>query len=50
MQVESVGVAKVLQSEKNTMEILNSIDVYTPEKRRKSNKNAQNRRIGGVGR
>jgi hypothetical protein len=32
-QVESVGVEKVLQSGKNAMEILDAMDIYTPEKR-----------------
>jgi len=38
VQVESVGVANVLQSEKNAVEILDSIDIYTPEKRQNPNK------------
>ena len=32
-QIESVGVAKVLQSEKNATEILDAMDIFTPEKR-----------------
>jgi len=32
VQVESVGVAKVLQSEKNAMEILDTMDIWAPEK------------------
>jgi hypothetical protein len=30
------------------MEILDSMDLYAPEKCKKANKNAQNRGIGGV--
>jgi hypothetical protein len=46
VQLESVGVAKVLQSEKNAMEILDAMDIETPEKCKNPNKNAQNGRIG----
>jgi len=48
-QVESAGVAKVLQSEKNAMEILDTMDIETPKKCRNPNKNARNGRIGSSG-
>jgi hypothetical protein len=47
--VESAGVAKVLQSEKNAMEILDAMDIFTPKKRKNQNKNARNGRIGRIG-
>jgi hypothetical protein len=40
VQLESIGVAKVLQSGKNAMEILESIDTFAPKKRKNLNKNA----------
>jgi hypothetical protein len=39
-QIETIGVAKVLQSEKNAMEMLDSMDSFTPEKRKNPNQNA----------
>jgi len=46
VQVESLGVAKVLQSEKNTVEILDAMDISPPKKCKNPDKNAQNGRIG----
>jgi hypothetical protein len=41
-----VAVAKVLQSEKYAVEILDPIDILPPEKRKNPNKNTRNGRIG----
>jgi hypothetical protein len=49
-QIESEGVAKVLQSEKNVMEIMDAMDIWPPEKCKNPNKNARNGRIGSIGR
>jgi hypothetical protein len=40
----------VLQSEKNAMEILDTLDILTAEKCKNPNKNAQNGCIGSAGR
>ena len=48
-QEESLGVAKVLQSEKDAIEILDTMDILTPEKCKNPNKNARNGRIGHNG-
>jgi hypothetical protein len=50
VQVEPVGVAKVLQSRKNAVEILDSMDTFARKKRQNLNKNARNGRIGRIGR
>jgi hypothetical protein len=49
-EVEPVGVAKVLQSENNAMEILDAMDIWIPKKYKNPNKNARNGRIGHIGR
>ena len=49
VQLESVGVAKVLQSEKNAVEILDTMDIWTHENCKIPNKNTQNGRIGSSG-
>jgi hypothetical protein len=49
-QIESDGVAKVLQSEKNAMEIIGAMDNSTPEKCQNHHKNARNGSIGSIGR
>jgi len=48
-QVASVGVAKVLQSEKNAVKIFDGMDIYTAEKCKIQNKNARNGRLGSSG-
>jgi hypothetical protein len=44
-----LGVAKVLQSEKNAIEILDAMDIYAFEKCKNPNKNARNVCIGSSG-
>jgi hypothetical protein len=50
VQIESASVAKVLQSEKNAVEILDTMDIETPKKCKNPNRNARNGRIGSIGR